>query len=61
MDHQGLNVHKVYINDDPGLTMTYFKARSNLVKNAHCAPDQNSGERLQDQFYRTTGPLVNQR
>ena len=23
--------YKVYINDDPGLTLTYFIARSNLV------------------------------
>ena len=32
MDHQGLKVYEVYINDDPGLTLTYFTARSNLVK-----------------------------
>ena len=31
MWHQGLKVYKVYINDDPGLTLTYFTARSNLV------------------------------
>ena len=24
-------LYKVYINDDPGLTLTYFTARSNLV------------------------------
>ena len=24
-EHQGLNVYKVYINDDPGLTLTYFR------------------------------------
>ena len=29
MQHQGLKLYKVYINDDPGLTMTYFMARSN--------------------------------
>ena len=27
----GLKLNKVYINDDPGLTLTYFTARSNLV------------------------------
>ena len=50
MDLQGLKVYKVYINDDPGLTLTYFTARSNLVKIAHCASDQQSGERLQDRW-----------
>ena len=29
--HWGLKLYKVYINDDPGLTLTYFTARSNLV------------------------------
>ena len=29
MLHQGLNIYKVYVNDDPGLTLTYFTARSN--------------------------------
>ena len=31
MWHWGLKLYKVYINDDPGLTLTYFTARSNLV------------------------------
>ena len=31
MQHQGLKFQKVYINDDPGLTLTYFTARSNWV------------------------------
>ena len=33
MQHWRLKLHKVYItvNDDPGLTLTYFTARSNLV------------------------------
>ena len=31
LQHQGLKLYKVYINDDPGLTLTYFTARSNLV------------------------------
>ena len=39
-------LHQVYINDDPGLTLTYFMAMSNLVTEAfewkkvekvHCA------------------------
>ena len=31
MKHQGLKLYKVYINDDPGLTLTYFTVRSNFV------------------------------
>ena len=31
MQHQKLKLYKVYINDDPGLTLTYFMARSNWV------------------------------
>ena len=31
MKHQELKLYKVYINDDPGLTLTYFTARSNWV------------------------------
>ena len=31
MYHWGLKLYKIYINDDPGLTLTYFTARSNLV------------------------------
>ena len=27
----GFKLYKVYINNDPGLTLTYFTARSNLV------------------------------
>ena len=30
MQHRGLKLFKVYINGDPSLTLTYFKARSNL-------------------------------
>ena len=32
MQHQGLKLYKVYINDDPGLTSTYFMTISNLPK-----------------------------
>ena len=31
MYHRGLKLYKVYINHDPGLTLTYFMARSNWV------------------------------
>ena len=31
MQHGGLEVYKVYINDDLGMTMTYFTSRSNLA------------------------------
>ena len=31
MQHRGLKLYTVYINDDPGLTLTYFTARSNLI------------------------------
>ena len=31
MHHRVLEYHKVCSNDDPGLTMTYFMARSNMV------------------------------
>ena len=31
MQHQGLTLCKVYINDDPRLTLTCFTTRSNLV------------------------------
>ena len=31
MEHEGHKLYKVYINDDPGLTLTYFTGKSNLV------------------------------
>ena len=31
MEHWGLKLYKVYINDDPRLTLAYFMARSNWV------------------------------
>ena len=31
MQHWGLKLYKVYINSYPGLTLTYFTARPNLV------------------------------
>ena len=32
MEHYVLKLHKVYINDDPELTLTYFTTMSNLAK-----------------------------
>ena len=32
MEHYELKLYKVYINDDPELTLTYFTTMSNLVK-----------------------------
>ena len=31
MQLRGLKLYKVYVTDDPGLTMTYLTARSNWV------------------------------
>ena len=31
IQHRGLKLYKVYINEDPGLTLTYFMARSNKI------------------------------
>ena len=28
MKHQGIEVYKIYINHDPGMTLTYFTSRS---------------------------------
>ena len=42
-----LKLYKVYINDDPGLTLTYFTC--------FCT---NSRPRYQVSVYRTIGPLV---
>ena len=55
IDHQVLKVYKVYINDDPGftLTLTYFAAKSNLAKIAYCAYTR---PRCQVSVYRTIGP-----
>ena len=32
MEHYVLKLYKVYINDDPKLTLTYFMTMSNLAK-----------------------------
>ena len=44
MEHYVLKLYKVYINDDPELTLTYFRMMSNLAKLTFA---QISGERLQ--------------
>ena len=31
MKHLGMELYKVYINHDPGMTLTYFTARSTAV------------------------------
>ena len=31
IEHQGLGVYKIYINDGPVLNLAYFKERSSLV------------------------------
>ena len=51
MDRQGLKIFKVYINDDPGFTLTYFSAWSNLVIIVLQTKSHVS-------VYRTTDPLV---
>ena len=34
MKHQAMELYKVYMNHDPGMTMTYFMARSTWVAHA---------------------------
>ena len=34
MKHLGMELYKVYINHDPGMTLTYFTARSTEVSHA---------------------------
>ena len=48
MKHQGEEPYKVYINHDPGMTLTYCMARSAEV----------AYPRSQVSVYRTIGPLV---
>ena len=51
MDHQGLKVNRLYINDDLGLTLTYY---SKVKFGQICLYQTNS----QVSVYRTIGPLV---
>ena len=34
IQHRGLRPYKVYLNDDHGVSLTYFKTRSNLLPDA---------------------------
>ena len=34
MKHQGMEVYKIYINHNPGMTLTYFTGRSTYVAHA---------------------------
>ena len=43
MQDWGFKLFKVYINGDPGLTLTYFTARSNLVTYFSIGISKNSG------------------
>ena len=50
MEHYVLKLYKVYINDDPELTLTHFKTWPNLA--------DYSRPRYQVSVYRIIGPLV---
>ena len=41
MQHGGIKLYKVCINGDPVLTLTYFKARSNLVTGFSMGKSEN--------------------
>ena len=47
MQHQVLEYYQVCSNDDPGLTLTYFTAKSNLVPYCFCM-----GKRSNNGFFR---------
>ena len=53
MEYYELKLYTVHINDDPGLTLTYFTPMSNLAKLVFVP-------RYQVSVYRTIGPLVNE-
>ena len=44
MEYYELKLYTVHINDDPGLTLTYFTPMSNLAKTCFCT--KISGECL---------------
>ena len=54
IEHQGLNVYKVCINDDPWLTLTYLTTMSNFAKFTFCAVSRT---RYQIRINRIIGPL----
>ena len=55
MEQYVLKLYKVYVKDDPELTLTHFKTKSNLAKLVFCT---YSRPRYQASVYRTIGPLV---
>ena len=55
MKHYVLKLYKVYINNDPELTLTNFTAMSNVAK---LVLYLYSRHRYQVSVYRTIGPLV---
>ena len=54
MEQYVLKLYKVYVKDDPELTMTY-KRQCQFLQNLFCT---NSSSRYQVSVYRTFGPLV---
>ena len=44
MYYRGLKLYKVYINDDPRMTLTYFTARSNWVTCTFVTKSFNGGK-----------------
>ena len=55
MEQYVLKLYKVYINDDPELTLTHFKTVSNFAKLVFCT---HRSSRYQGGIYRATSPLV---
>ena len=55
MEHYVLKLYKVYISDDPELTLTHFTTLSNL---GEIVFGTYSRPRYQVSIYRTNGPLV---
>ena len=50
MGHYVIKLYKVYIDDDPELTMTYFTTMTNLAKLSRLC--------YQVSVYKTTGPMI---
>ena len=40
--HLGIELYKVYINHDPGMTLTYFTARSTVMYDSYLSKDVHS-------------------
>ena len=55
MDHRKLKGYKVYVNNDPGLTLTYFSSNSNLVEITYYAYTR---PRCLVSVYRTIGSVL---